>query len=517
MKKAKSNKKRGLIITCIVLAALIGGGTYMVQSTRARIAQAASSTSDEYKVTRGDMEVTAHGSGIIAFTQTDPVYAPLTAKVAKVEVKNGDVVRKGDTIAVLDGKDLDDEIEKLEDNVKSLDRELSATRASSGSSSIYAPVEGRIKAIYARKNDDVSMVVNQHGALCLLSTDGRMKLTFTSANPESLEVGAQVEVTAVRNDKERTEDGQITQISGDQVTVVIRDDHYDLGAEGTVWLDKKEIGKGALQINSPLPVIAQSGTISYVSRSVNSYVYAGNKLFSLKGEVLTAALSDKIDARADAQRDLDERRAKLDELTVVAPYDAVISDLSLVDGQMVQENALACRASAAGQYQLIVAVDELDIARVQLGQPASVKIDALPGERFAGTVSRISSLGTAGNGVTTFDVTVALSDAPGVLSSMTASVDIQTDRKEGALLAKLETVFTDGDDADQHYVWRIKPGEAKSGTQTNYERVNVTIGLTNDEYAEILSGVAEGDALTVPSNGAFGMQFMTGRNMRIAR
>lgn len=514
----KSGKKRGVIISCVILAAVIVGGGWMVSNARVRMSSARASSAEEYKVTRGDIAVSAHGTGTIAFVQTDPVYAPLTAKVSEVTIKNGDVIKKGEPIARLDGKDLDKEITKLENNLKNLDQELSATRSANGSSSIYSPVEGRVKAIYAQKNDDISMVMNKYGALALLSTDGRMKMTVDVGTAAAPEVGTHLDVQIEVDGKTKTEDGQVTQVDGSKLTIVIRSDRYDVDAEATAVLEEKELGKGKLEINSPLPIIAQSGTISYVNRSVGAYVYSDSKLFGLKGDVITQALSQKIDARAQAKEDLDEQLAKRELLTIVAPYDAVISELSIIAGQPIQENALICRTNETGRFQLVVAVDELDISNIALGQSATVKIDALPGQRFAGTVSRISSLGTAGNGVTTYDVTVDLTEAKGVLSSMTASADIHTSENKDTLLTKLETVFSEG---DQHYVWKLTPN-AEAGT-TPYQRVDVTIGLTNDEYIEIRSGVSEGDALTVPSSGMSGMPFMGGGNggsgggMRIVR
>ena len=175
---------------------------------------------------------------------------------------------------------------------------------------------------------------------------------------------------------------------------------------------------------------------------------------------------------------------------IAAPIAGVVSGGQYKVGSAVQTGAVVCMVQSDGSFNVVVAVDELDINSVSAGQNASITIDAVPGTTFTGTVQSISKLGDAVNGVTTYNVTLSINNPTNVMDSMSASVDIDTAAKQNVLLIPVEALQTSGTD---HYV-TVQTG---SGKNAKTSRVKVGVGLMNDTSVEITSGLSEGQQVVV--------------------
>lgn len=130
------------------------------------------------------------------------------------------------------------------------------------------------------------------------------------------------------------------------------------------------------------------------------------------------------------------------------------------------------------------AVDEADIAGVQVGQAATVTLDAFAGRPFTGTVEAIrpAAVATSTGGVA-FTTTITL-DAAGarLLTGMTGDADIATDSIPNALVVPVQAVVTDG---SSRAVWRLENGVA--------HKVAVEVGPSTDTLTQVTSGLAAGD------------------------
>jgi HlyD family secretion protein len=158
-------------------------------------------------------------------------------------------------------------------------------------------------------------------------------------------------------------------------------------------------------------------------------------------------------------------------------------------GDVVQPGKVLMTLSPQGRTQLVVAIDEKNLALLALGQQALVSADAYPTTRFAATLVYINP----GVNATTGAVEVKLDVAapPAVLKQdMTVSVDIEVARRAQALIVPLSAVH-DADAAP--WVLRLERQHAA--------RRPVQLGLRSGGLAEVLGGLAEGDAVLVGSAG----------------
>ncbi|MCX7975828.1 MAG: efflux RND transporter periplasmic adaptor subunit [Bellilinea sp.] len=169
-----------------------------------------------------------------------------------------------------------------------------------------------------------------------------------------------------------------------------------------------------------------------------------------------------------------------------APFAGTITEVNIKPGDQVNPGTPAFRIDDLSHLLVDVQVPEIDINRIQVGQPARLTFDAIPGKEYNGKVVKVGQVGTAVAGVVNFTVTIELEDADqAVRPGMTAAVNIVVDQIENALLIPNRAV-------------RLRDGKRvvflfKDGTPTP---VPVTIGAISDTYSEVIDGeIKEGDVV----------------------
>ncbi|MEO8358481.1 MAG: efflux RND transporter periplasmic adaptor subunit [Vicinamibacteria bacterium] len=181
---------------------------------------------------------------------------------------------------------------------------------------------------------------------------------------------------------------------------------------------------------------------------------------------------------------------------VVAPIDGIVTRLQVREGEMVviglqnQPGTTLMRIVGTGGLNAELKVAEADALRLQLGQTASITLDALQGREFAGAISEIgaSSLPpTTAQGASAREFRVVISldgNDSSLRPGLSCDAEILTAQKKGVLAAPLQAVVSrEVDGRDETGVFVIRDGLAVF-TKT-------TIGLISGLDAE-LTGVSEG-------------------------
>ncbi|KMO86471.1 RND transporter [Megasphaera cerevisiae DSM 20462] len=207
---------------------------------------------------------------------------------------------------------------------------------------------------------------------------------------------------------------------------------------------------------------------------------------------------------------LSEAESDVAETVITAPMDGVVVGEPKTAGTMaVQGNStptVIMRIANTTQKQILAKIDETDIGKIKIGQEASFTVDAYIGQTFTARVSKISQTDTSNTWDTTdttssssssssssasviyYYVTLDLDDPNDELRlGMTARVDINTSEKEDALVVPIAALKTNDKGS---YVLRVN-----DAGQT--EQVPVTTGIYSDEYVEILSGLTDGDKVSI--------------------
>jgi HlyD family secretion protein len=136
-------------------------------------------------------------------------------------------------------------------------------------------------------------------------------------------------------------------------------------------------------------------------------------------------------------------------------------------------------------------VDESDIGKVYLGQPARIKVESFKDKTFSGKVTRISPMGVEKDNVTTFEVRVSISNPGGELKAeMTANAEIILDEHKNVLQIPEGAILYD---KDKKASVEVPDPRAKDGKK----KIAVNIGISNGAKTELLTGLKEGDQVVL--------------------
>jgi len=201
---------------------------------------------------------------------------------------------------------------------------------------------------------------------------------------------------------------------------------------------------------------------------------------------------------------VDLAREALDDATIRAPYSGTVSEVDVVEGETVGAGTAVITIIDEKTLRLELDVDEVDIARVRPEQPVEITFDALPGEVATGVVERVSPVSTEVAGVVTYNTRVALdpqSEPLPIRAGMTATAVITVDELTNALLVPNWAVRIDRRTGEAFVSVRSPDGII--------EEVSVEIGLRNNAFSEVLSGLDSGDEVVV-TEGDEGFSFFGG-------
>lgn len=199
------------------------------------------------------------------------------------------------------------------------------------------------------------------------------------------------------------------------------------------------------------------------------------------------ALAEAALAQARASAEAAAARARYARIS--APAAGTLIGRNVEVGDVVQAGKVLMTLSPAGRTQLILSIDERNLRLIALGQPALASADAYPEQRFAAKLSYINPSVNAQTGAVEVKLDVAAPPAQ-LSQDMTVSVDIEVARKPQALLIALSAVR----DLQGRSPWGLSVDA--TGRTTKRE---LRLGLRSGGYAELLSGLAEGDRLVLAS------------------
>jgi HlyD family secretion protein len=195
------------------------------------------------------------------------------------------------------------------------------------------------------------------------------------------------------------------------------------------------------------------------------------------------------DELAAAQAQVAAAQATINQAFIEAPFSGEITALETQPGDQVSSSTLAFRQDDLSRMLVDVQVSEIDITKVQNGQPVVVTFDALADQQYSGVVTEVSPVGEDQDGIAYFDVTVEVSEADeSVLPGMTAIADIVVTQIAETLLVPNQAIRVED---NKQVVYVMRPG---SGAQP----VEIKLGASSDTYSQILEGeIQPGDMIVL--------------------
>ena len=364
---------------------------------------------ETHQAVRSDLVQTVVASGRIITPQRASVGAVITGRVARIPVEQGQSVKRGDVLIVLDDED-----------------ERASVAQASGA---VAQAEARLRQLR-----EVSLPAAEQAL-----------------------IQAQANLTQARQQHDRAKElkakGFVSQAALDD-------------AQRNLDVAESQLRAAKLQVATNRP----SGSDFALAQT----------------------------ALAQARANLGVAQAKLDQTVILAPVDGTLISRNVEPGNVVQSGKELMALAPEGETQVVVQIDEKNLAQLRIGQHALASADAFPRERFAAVLVYINPGIDALRG--SVEVKLRVPKPPGYLrQDMTVSVDIEVARSAGTVVVPADTV-RDANGA-QPWVLAVDGGRAV--------RRAVKLGLKGDGRIEVLDGVAPGDRLISAS------QAMVGSGQRV--
>jgi len=208
---------------------------------------------------------------------------------------------------------------------------------------------------------------------------------------------------------------------------------------------------------------------------------------------------------SQAAADVQKSRAQLAQLkeqlgytTIVAPIDGIILSRDVEVGDAVS-SILVLGSSATlvmtigdtNEVYVKGKVDESDIGKVYLDQPARIRVESFKDKTFTGKVTKISPMGVEKDNVTTFEVRVSINNPGGELKAMmTANAEVILEEHKGVLMIPESAIVYDREKKASVEVPDPKQKEGK-------RKIPVEVGISNGAKTELLKGLKEGDQVVL--------------------
>jgi RND family efflux transporter MFP subunit len=201
---------------------------------------------------------------------------------------------------------------------------------------------------------------------------------------------------------------------------------------------------------------------------------------------------------ASAQANVDLVRAQINKTVISAPITGTITVNNIKIGETASVGTAVISMISNAKFQMDVFISNADVAKIKLGDVASVTLDAYQNSApFASRVTAIDPAATITNGVSSYKITLQFDDNdPRVQSGMTGSASITTESHEQALSVPTSAIITQGTST---FVF-VKSSNGTSKANQDRE-VLVTIGLNSASgMSEVLSGISISDQIRTFGN-----------------
>ncbi|MBV7274766.1 efflux RND transporter periplasmic adaptor subunit [Clostridium thailandense] len=424
MKKFLS--KKALAIIALVL--VVGVGGYFVHKKYASKNSTKSSTKYSLsKVTKTNLDITVEATGTVTGADAVNVYSSNTGAIQGMTAKLGGAVNKGDLFCKIDDDTNQQAVENAKISLQHSYLELQSLKNQLDDLTIKAPIDGKVRAVYAAAGDDIASIKSTYGGMAMIT-----------------------------------------------------------------------VGDGSLETAVPFP---SSGKVAEVNVSAGQTVKKGDVLFKLDPKTLNNSIAQKENDIKLAEKNLADKEETLSKSTISTPISGIVTTLSVKNGEIVTNEKLIATITDTAKMQVTLAVDELDINKVQIGQTTTVKIDDIENKTFTGIVESIAQSGTTTNNVTTYDVIVTINNPENVKIGMNANVTIAVQSKANVLTVPVEAIVEKN---GKKYVMvqdtQKSPSSSSSSKKdsnntTPGKLVEVKTGLKNKTLIEITSGVTEGQTV----------------------
>ena len=521
-KPGKKRRWKKFAVAGVALVVAAGVGWQMLSPGQSSAAAATSYTTAE--VTRMDVSSSITGSGTLEAADSYSVTTLIEGSILTADFEEGDEVEEGTILYTIDSSDASNSLEQAEISLNQAQRSYNNQLESQEDLTITAPVSGQVYSIDVEVGDDVA--AGETVATIRDSQTMSLEVSFPADDASSFYVGQSATVTLDSTFETLT--GTISKISGTDTVltgnVIVRTVTIDVSNPGGLSTEQTasaavgtatSTASGTFTYKEEETVTAQvSGEVSSIRVSEGDQVSSGQTLIVLTSDDLDDSLQSASESLRNAEISLENQYENLDDYTITSPIKGTIVDKNYNAGETTEANQVLCTIYDLSYLTMTLSVDELDIASIEVGQSVSIVADAVEDTTYTGTVTKVSVAGTSSGSATTYPVTIRIDETDGLLPGMSVDATIELASAEDVLaipsaaLNRGDTVLVTADSPSAANGTLV---ESTAEDGEDYYSVEVTTGVSGDDYIEIVSGLQEGDTVAyIPTSSSSSEMGMMG-------
>ena len=470
------------------------------------------------QATRQDLTLSVTGTATLKPADSYNVTTLISGEIENAPFELGDLVNKGDLLFALNSSDAQNNVDRAEISVA---QAKMAYQQAKEALNPVASISGTIQELYVHNGDSVN--AGAQIAKITSSMDLSIDFLFPYASPTDFYVGQAATVYIGNYDApvSGTVDSvsNSTSITSNGLSAVsVRVKLANPGAVSDSFTASARIGNYASYGQTPINLggativyAGASGTIQGLNKLAGSTVKQGEPLCTVES--------------ADARNRVENARLSLQNAELAASMAADSLDdyniTSQITGTVIEKNFKAGdkvegmnSGSLAVVYdmsylKLEMAVDELDISKVEAGQSVTITADAVEGQTFTGVVDNVSINGTTAGGATSYPVTILIKDYGDLKPGMNVSATIEGDRVPNALCIPVDAVNR-GNTVTVPGPGAMNADNTAVADVSKLETREVTLGKSDGDFIEVTGGLEEGDTVLIPNQSTNMMAEMMG-------
>ena len=493
----RKNWKWMVPVVCVAVL----GGWFILRPDRAQDANVDVSYVQTTPEKR-DLSNSLSGTGTLNPANTYNVKSLVAGKVLTSTIEEGDIVEEGTVLYTVDASDATTKAEQASITLQQAQRSYDKTV---DRQYVRAEVAGVVATLKVAKGDEVTS--GQEVAVIRDSSKMVLQLEFPAADAATFSVGQSAEVTL---------DGTFETLTG-TVTAVTGTDALSTGnlLTRTVTITVRNAGglttaqAATATINGVSCIAAKcfeyqaertlttlaAGTVTAINVQEGGVVNKDDIVLQISGEDLTEAIQSAAETLRSAELNMDNLQEAMNNYTVTSPISGTIIEKNAKAGDALTAGADLCTIYDLSYLVMVINVDELQVSDVSVGQSVQVTADAVPDKTYTGTVTRVSMKGSSNGGTTTYPVTVRIDETEGLRPGMNANAEIVIAEAGNALAVPNAAIVRGG------YVLVTKDSPSAANADPDmtapegYVYVPVKIGVSDDDYTQIISGVTGNDTV----------------------
>jgi HlyD family secretion protein len=491
------------------------------------------------EVQRGNLEIKVSGTGEIVPIEEINVKSKVSGEVVNLNVKEGDNVYQGQVLAKIDSRNLEKTIKDQEILIKNLELAIESEKLNlqklnfqyqntlrgddynkalnQGMSiltdfySFYPIFIEDLRKIYFYKdfeNYDNNLKYYESYNPSFAGKSQKLEFNYNILRTKYIELSDNFKNISVQNEaKEKIikDSYNLVLVTYDLVNEgreMIRYLKEDLALKNATHEKENIINNHFQKLTNYLNSLAQykQNMLDVISK-INSYHdVVDNYEFDKKN--LELSIKQKEIDLEQAKNKINDLKEDLNDYYITAPLSGILSTLNMKKGDLITSNQII-GTIITNQKIAKISLNEIDAAKVKVGQNAILTFDALPDLKIKGKVIEISPVGKEEQGVVSYDVKISLEkENREIKPGMSVNAEVIIDKKENVLLVPNSAIKSDRvgkyvEVVKNYEIERRNSFKPVAISQNLIEKRYIKTGISNDEFTEVLEGLNEGEVIII--------------------